>query len=142
LAPTSGLEPIHLPGTVTPVQAPPAKAEPPTPATAPKSAGYFDFDSFMIRPEFQELIDQNALFLQNHRSTNLTLQGHTDERGSREYNLALGQKRAESVRRTLLLIGAGDAQIEAVSFGAEKPAVEGSNEAAWARNRRVEFHYR
>ena len=72
----------------------------------------------------------------------MALEGHTDERGSREYNLALGQKRAEAVRRALTLVGASDAQVEAVSFGEEKPAVAGSSEDAYAKNRRVEIRYR
>jgi peptidoglycan-associated lipoprotein len=72
----------------------------------------------------------------------VALEGHTDERGGREYNLALGQRRAEAVRRALALLGVADSQMEAVSFGKEKPAVPGSDEAAWAKNRRVEIVYR
>ena len=72
----------------------------------------------------------------------MALEGHTDERGSREYNLALGQKRAEAVRRALTLVGASDAQVEAVSFGEEKPAAAGASEDAYAKNRRVEIRYR
>ena len=101
----------------------------------------FDFDSFVVKPEYQSLVEQHARFLQANGGRNVTLEGHTDERGSREYNLALGQKRAEAVRRSLTLVGAGDAQIEAVSFGEEKPAVEGHTEAAWSQNRRVELRY-
>lgn len=103
---------------------------------------YFDFDSFVVKPEYQPLVDQHARFLQENRSRNVVLEGHTDERGSREYNLALGQKRAEAVRRALTLVGASDAQIEAVSFGEESPAVQGSTEEAYAQNRRVELRYR
>jgi len=72
----------------------------------------------------------------------VALEGHTDERGGREYNLALGQRRAEAVRRALAVLGVSDNQMEAVSFGKEKPAVPGSDEAAWAKNRRVEIVYR
>ena len=115
--------------------------------TDPKSALakrsiYFDFDSFVVKPEYQPLVDQHARFLQANRGRGVALEGHTDERGSREYNLALGQKRAEAVRRALTLVGASDAQVEAVSFGEEKPAVAGSTEDAYAKNRRVEIRYR
>ena len=103
---------------------------------------YFDFDSFTVKPEYQGLVDQHARFLQGNRGRSVAVEGHTDERGSREYNLALGQKRAEAVRRALTLVGATDAQIEAVSFGEEKPAVSGSSEDAYSQNRRVEIRYR
>ncbi len=103
---------------------------------------YFDFDSFTVKPTYQTIVDQHARFLQANRGRTVAVEGHTDERGSREYNLALGQKRAEAVRRALTLVGATDAQIEAVSFGEEKPAVAGSSEDAYAQNRRVEIRYR
>jgi len=103
---------------------------------------YFDFDSFVIKPEYQGVVNQQANYLRAHPASHVTLEGNTDERGSREYNLALGQKRAEAVQRALVLIGVPSSQIESVSFGAEKPADTGHDEAAWAKNRRVEFHYR
>lgn len=103
---------------------------------------YFDYDSFVVKPEFQSVIDGQARHLQANRGRQVVLEGHTDERGGREYNLALGQKRAEAVRRALTLVGAPDAQIEAVSFGEEQPAASGASEDAYARNRRVEFKYR
>ena len=127
--------------TVTQVQAGPAGAD----AAGPAGVGrviYFDFDSFTVKPEYQGLVDQHARFLQGNRGRSVAVEGHTDERGSREYNLALGQKRAEAVRRALTLVGASDAQVEAVSFGEEKPAVAGSSEDAYAKNRRVEIRYR
>jgi len=102
---------------------------------------YFDFDSYTVKPDYQSVIDQHARFLQSRPNARLVLEGNTDQRGSREYNLALGQKRAEAVRRALTLVGANDSQIEAVSFGKEKPAVEGTSEEAYAKNRRVEFRY-
>jgi len=111
----------------------------------PASVGrvvYFDFDSFAIKPEYQGLITQQARYLQSHSPSHVTLEGSTDERGSREYNLALGQKRAEAVQRVLVLQGATQNQIESVSFGAEKPADPGHDEMAYAKNRRVEFRYR
>lgn len=127
--------------SVTAVQAGPSDGDQAGPAGVGKVI-YFDYDSFVVRSDFQPVVDQHARFLQDNRSRNIVLEGHTDERGSREYNLALGQKRAEAVRRALTLVGASDAQIEAVSFGEEKPAVGGGGEDAHAQNRRVELRYR
>jgi peptidoglycan-associated lipoprotein len=106
------------------------------------SVVYFDYDSFVIKPEFQGVIETHARHMQANRARKAMLEGHTDERGGREYNLALGQKRAEAVRRALGLLGVTDSQVEAVSFGKEKPAVSGTDETAHARNRRVEIKYR
>ncbi len=103
---------------------------------------YFDYDSYAIKPEFQSLLEAHARFLKTNSGRRVSLEGHTDERGGREYNLALGQRRAEAVRRALALLGVNDNQMEAVSFGKEKPAVPGSDEQAWAKNRRVEIVYR
>ena len=103
---------------------------------------YFDFDSFVVKPDYQPVVEAQARFLQADTRRHVVLEGHTDERGSREYNLALGQKRAEAVRRSLTILGVNDAQLEAVSFGKEKPAVQGATEEAYAKNRRVEFSYR
>ena len=103
---------------------------------------YFDFDSYTVKPEFQQLIDGHARFLKANPNRHVSIEGHTDERGGREYNLALGQKRSEAVRRALVLVGVSDAQIEAVSFGKEKPAAQGSGEDVWAQNRRAEITYR
>ena len=111
----------------------------------PKGVGrvvYFDFDSFVVKPEAQGLVDANARFIKADPSRKVTVEGHTDERGGREYNLALGQKRAEAVRRSLTLLGVSDNQVEAVSFGEEKPAAAGGNESAYSQNRRAEFSYR
>jgi len=102
---------------------------------------YFDYDSFVIRAEARPIIENHARFLQANRQRKAMLEGHTDERGGREYNLALGQKRAEAVQRALVLLGVPDSQIEAVSYGKEKPAALGSDEAAYAKNRRVELRY-
>lgn len=112
---------------------------------APANVGrvvYFDFDSYALRPEFGALIESHAKFINANRQRHVNLEGHTDERGGREYNLALGQKRAEAVRRALAVSGVSDSQMEAVSFGKEKPAAQGSDEEAWAKNRRVELTYR
>jgi len=100
---------------------------------------YFDFDSFVVKDEFRPTVEAHAKVLQADRKKKLSIEGHTDERGGREYNLALGQKRAEAVAKSLALLGAQDAQLEAVSFGKERPAVQGSDEAAWAKNRRAEL---
>ena len=100
---------------------------------------YFDFDSFVVKDEFRPMLEAHAKVLSANRGKRMVLEGHTDERGGREYNLALGQKRADAVLRTLVLLGVQDAQLEAVSFGEERPAVPGSDEAAWAKNRRVEL---
>ena len=103
---------------------------------------YFDFDSYAVRDEYRPLIDRFAKSLAADRKKRLQVEGHTDDRGGREYNLALGQKRAEAVAKSLALLGASDSQVEAVSFGKERPAVQGSDEAAWAKNRRAELNYR
>ena len=100
---------------------------------------YFDFDSYAIKDDFKGLIDGYARALQANKARKLVVEGHTDERGGREYNLALGQKRAAAVVNSLTLLGAADGQLEAVSFGEERPAVQGSDEAAWAKNRRAEL---
>lgn len=103
---------------------------------------YFDYDSYTVKPEYQSLIDGHARFLKANPQRRVSIEGHTDDRGGREYNLALGQKRSEAVRRALNLLGVNDSQVEAVSFGKEKPAVQGSGEAAFAQNRRAEVTYR
>ncbi len=103
---------------------------------------YFDYDSYAIRPEFQALIETNAKLIKADKTKKVVVEGHTDERGGREYNLALGQKRAEAVRRAMGLLGVSDSQLEAVSFGKEKPAAQGSSEDAMAKNRRAEISYR
>ena len=103
---------------------------------------YFDYDSFTLKPEFQGAVEAHAKYMATNKVRKMAIEGHTDERGGREYNLALGQKRAEAVRRALGLLGVTDAQVEAVSFGKEKPAAAGSDEASLAKNRRAELAYR
>lgn len=103
---------------------------------------YFDYDSFVIKSEFQALIETHARYLRSEVGRKAVIEGHTDDTGGREYNLALGQKRAEAVRRAMALLGVADAQVEAVSYGKEKPAVQGNDEAAMAQNRRAEIVYR
>lgn len=103
---------------------------------------YFDYDSYVIKSEFQSLIEAHSRFIKASPNRKVMIEGHTDDRGGREYNLALGQKRAEAVRRSLGLLGVPDSQMEAVSFGKEKPAIQGSTEDAYAQNRRAELSYR
>lgn len=103
---------------------------------------YFDYDSFVIRPEFQGVIEDGAKRIQVDKEHRLAIEGHTDERGGREYNLALGQKRADAVRRAFVLLGVPESRMESVSFGKEKPAFVGSTEAAMEKNRRAEISIR
>lgn len=103
---------------------------------------YFDYDSFTLKPVFQDAVEAHAKYMSANKVRKMAIEGHTDERGGREYNLALGQKRAEAVRRALGLLGVTDVQVEAVSFGKEKPAAAGSDEASLAKNRRAELSYR
>lgn len=103
---------------------------------------YFDFDSYVIKSEYQSAVEAHARFMASNKARKLAVEGHTDERGGREYNLALGQRRAEAVRQALGLLGVTDAQVEAVSFGKEKPAAAGLDEESLAKNRRAELNYR
>jgi peptidoglycan-associated lipoprotein len=102
---------------------------------------YFDFDKSEIKPEFAPLITTYAHNLTAHPSLKVKLEGNTDERGTREYNIGLGERRAQAVRRALLLQGVAESQVTTVSFGAERPAAEGDDESAWSLNRRVELVY-
>jgi len=102
---------------------------------------YFDFDSAEIKGTGTDVVAAHAKYLAANPAARVRLEGHTDERGSREYNIGLGERRAQSVRRALLLQGAADGQISTVSYGEERPAVPGHNEAAWAKNRRTEIVY-
>ena len=107
-----------------------------------KKSVFFDFDSFVVKVEYQPLIEAHGKYLAANGSRQIKIEGNTDERGGREYNLALGQKRAEAVKQRLLLMGARDAQIETVSFGEERPRATGSTEEAWAQNRRADIVYK
>jgi peptidoglycan-associated lipoprotein len=106
-----------------------------------KRSIYFDFDSFVVKDEYRPLVEAHARYLQQNRNARMTIQGNTDERGSREYNIALGQKRADAVKRMMLLLGATDGQIETVSYGEERPKNPGHDETAWAENRRDDIVY-
>jgi peptidoglycan-associated lipoprotein len=106
-----------------------------------KRSIYFDYDSFIVKDEFKPVVEAHAKYLAANKGRKILIQGNTDERGGREYNLALGQKRAEAVLRSLSLLGVSDTQMEAVSLGEEKPKAAGSDEASWAENRRADIVY-
>jgi peptidoglycan-associated lipoprotein len=107
-----------------------------------KRSVYFDFDSYAVGDNYKALIEAHARYVQGDRNAHMTIQGNTDERGSREYNIALGQRRADAVKKMMMLMGAPDAQIDTVSFGAEKPRNPGHDESSWTENRRDDFVYR
>ena len=103
---------------------------------------YYDYDNYTVKGEYRELVLSHARFLRDNSNANVILQGNTDDRGSREYNLALGQRRADSVKNMMTLAGARDGQIESVSLGEEKPRALGNGESAWSQNRRSDIIYR
>ncbi len=106
-----------------------------------KRSVYFDYDSNLVKDEFKPLVTSHARYLSQNRAAQMRIEGNADDRGSREYNLALGQRRAEAVKQMLQLLGAQPSQIEAVSFGEEKPKATGQDEASWAENRRADIRY-
>jgi peptidoglycan-associated lipoprotein len=138
----AGTAPIGSERPVAQVTVDPAK-DPLNDPNSPlaKRSVYFDFDSFTIKDEFRPVVEAHAKFLVANKNRKVVVQGNTDERGSREYNLALGQKRSEAVRRALISLGVADGQIEAVSFGEEKPRATGTDEASFAENRRADLAY-
>ncbi|HKI98273.1 MAG TPA: peptidoglycan-associated lipoprotein Pal [bacterium] len=113
-----------------------AMAKQPMAAPSPYGIVYFDFDKYNIKPEFQQTIDENAKALMAHPDVKVQVEGHCDERGTNEYNLALGQRRAEAVRQALIAAGVSASQLSTISYGEERPVDPGHNEAAWAKNRR------
>jgi peptidoglycan-associated lipoprotein len=133
---TSDLESSQVPGTT-----PGSAQEEAMRAKLAQRIIYFDFDNAEIRPEFRDVVAAHAQNLARNTTMKVRLEGHADERGSREYNIGLGERRAQSVRRALMLQGVGEAQLVTVSYGEERPAAAGSDEAAWAKNRRVELVY-
>lgn len=111
---------------------------------AAKSAGvivYFDYDRAEIKPEYVPIVAAHAKYLNGDAQRKVRLEGHSDERGSREYNIGLGERRAQAVRRALMLQGVTENQITTVSYGEERPAMQGSDETAYSKNRRVELVY-
>ncbi len=106
-----------------------------------KRSIYYDYDRYDIKEEFVPVIEAHSKFLMDNSDIRIAVQGNCDDRGSREYNLALGQRRADSVKRAMVLLGVADKQIETVSFGAEKPVALGQDEESWAQNRRSDIVY-
>jgi peptidoglycan-associated lipoprotein len=102
---------------------------------------FYDLDQYDIKDQFKELVEAHARYLRDNPKAKMLIQGNTDERGSREYNVSLGQKRSDGVKRMLLLLGAKEDQVESVSLGEEKPRAEGHDESAWAQNRRSDILY-
>ena len=102
---------------------------------------YFGFDEYTVQTKYQKMLSAHASYLKANPKQKIIIQGNTDDRGTAEYNLALGQRRSDAVRKSLNLMGVSDNQMEAVSFGKEKPKAEGDNEAAWAENRRADIVY-
>lgn len=133
-------------GTAQQSSRPVAEVTVPDPLNDPKSplaqrSIYFDYDSFVVKDQYRSTLEAHARYLGTNKTRRISIQGNTDERGSREYNLALGQKRAEAVRRSLAVLGVPEAQMEAVSFGEEKPRSTGQDEASFAENRRADIAY-
>ena len=118
----------------------PAYLDPGNPISTQRSV-YFGFDDATVRKEYFALIERQGRYLASNPRIKVTIEGNTDERGSAEYNLALGQKRAEAVLRAMKVVGAGDSQMEAISWGREKPRATGHDEAAWTENRRADIVY-
>jgi peptidoglycan-associated lipoprotein len=106
-----------------------------------KRSIYYDYDKFDVKDEYRKLVEAHAKFLRENPTAKMLIQGNTDERGSREYNVGLGQRRSDGVKRMLLLLGAKEDQIESVSLGEEKPKAEGQTEQAWSQNRRSDMLY-
>ncbi len=140
-ASTSGSSQSGVSGSVAPGSMSGANAlrDPNSPLS--RRSVYFDFDSFSVKDEYRPLIEAHARYLAGNGAARMTIQGNADERGSREYNIALGQKRADAVKRMMEVLGARDSQIETVSFGKEKPKAIGHDESAWAQNRRDDIVY-
>jgi peptidoglycan-associated lipoprotein len=142
-------QPVAAVAAVVPVAAPmskvvqvvvPAHLDPQSSLSKNRSV-FFEFDDFSIKKEYVPVVENHSKYLTTNPKLTVRLEGNADERGGREYNLALGQKRAEAVARSMKLFGSKDAQIEAVSFGSEKPKAIGHDEASWAQNRRVDITY-
>ncbi len=135
--------PVAQPDTrqVAPVQAAVDELDIPGGKLANRSV-YFDFDSYVVREDGKDVVQNHSAYLVKNGQRNILIQGNTDERGGSEYNLALGQKRAEAVRKSMAALGVPEARMEAVSLGEEKPKAEGHNEEAWAQNRRADIVYK
>ena len=141
--PTTDVKPVPQPPlTGTPITDPSKDPRLKDPANIlSKRSIFFDFDSDAIKVEFVPLVEAHAAFLRQYKTAKMLIQGNADERGSREYNLGLGQRRADAVKRRLVLLGATESQIESVSLGEEKPVCTQQTEECWARNRRADILY-
>ena len=141
--------------SAAPTQSAPAAARPtvaPKPAAVnrlndpgsilSKRSVYYQYDAYTVEPEFQPMLKAHATYLSGHPGASIAIEGNCDERGSREYNLALGQRRADNVGKMLVLLGASAKQIETVSFGEEKPKAPGHDESSWSQNRRSDIVYK
>jgi peptidoglycan-associated lipoprotein len=106
-----------------------------------KRSIYYDLDKFDVKDEYRSLVEAHAKYLRENPGSKILIQGNTDERGSREYNVGLGQRRSDGVKKMLILLGAKENQIESVSLGEEKPQAEGQSEDAWSKNRRSDILY-
>jgi peptidoglycan-associated lipoprotein len=143
--PATSARPLPVPGgatsqsTVPTINVPDPLNDPANPLS--KRSVYFDYDSFSVRDEYKTVVEAHAKYLNTNKNKKVIIQGNTDERGSREYNLALGQKRAEAVRRALSALGVPESQLEAVSLGEEKPKAPGADEASFTENRRADLVY-
>ena len=147
------LQPAKQPPiAVTPQPVKPAQIDPPTPLAGPaalkdptnilsKRIIYFDYDSNLVKEEYRPLVAAHAKYIAQDAKAKMIIQGNTDERGGREYNLALGQRRADAVKQIMSVLGAESSRVETVSFGKEKPRVEDRTEAAFTENRRAEIVY-
>ncbi len=135
--------PQTAPGETPPAQPPPTPAEQPPPTPAPAAMefqdAFFDFDSFALRDDARAALDQDAKLLRDNSDVNVTIEGHCDERGTVEYNLALGERRANAARDYLVAAGISAGRMETVSYGKERPFDPGHDEEAWAKNRRAHF---
>jgi len=144
--PVVATKPTVPPPTVTPVQPPQVSGDPLDPLNPQSMLGkqrsvFFDYDSVVIKDEYKPLVTAHSRYLVAHRAQKISIEGNTDERGSREYNIALGQRRADSVKQMMMLLGVQEGQIESVSFGEEKPRNQGHDEAAFSENRRGDIRY-
>ncbi len=139
---------------------PPVASTAPAPTTAPtrpapiaanplrdpsnilsKRSVYFDYDSNLVKDEFRPLVQAHSRYMTDKRDSRIRIEGNCDERGSREYNLALGQRRAESVKKIMTVLGVQDGRVETISYGEEKPVAQGHDESAWSKNRRADIKY-
>jgi peptidoglycan-associated lipoprotein len=136
--------PTTDPRAIARVEPTPSAVDPLNDPSSPLSrrSVFFDFDEFVVKPEFTPTVEAHGRFLVANKTRRIVIEGNADERGSREYNLALGQKRADAVKSRLTLLGVTDNQIETVSFGEERPRATGRDEAAWAQNRRADIVYK